>query len=180
MPQPLAGVIRSVAFAKQRSDSTAGPVGKLALMLLPAATLLAHIASDRRNEKDQRDRADALLRRLDTKFCAAIGVSADWGIICTWFLRLFDAASHDIAKSRSDIDCMIETLDACFLEGRVFQRLFNNAGSAATRRASSNLNPTAAPWHPQSTVDAAHDANPTAVLWHSPSTADDALSPNDL
>ena len=35
--------------------------------------------------------------------------------------------------SRSDIDCMIETLDACFLEGRVFQRLFNgDAGSAAT------------------------------------------------
>ena len=28
---------------------------------------------------------------------------------------------------------MIETLDACFLEGRVFQRLFNDAGSAATR-----------------------------------------------
>ena len=38
--------------------------------------------------------------------------------------------------SRSDIDCMIETLDACFFEGRVFQRLFdNNAGSAASRRA---------------------------------------------
>ena len=30
---------------------------------------------------------------------------------------------------------MIETLDACFLEGRVFERLFDNAGSAASRRA---------------------------------------------
>ena len=131
--QPLAGILRHVSFAKQRFDSTADPVAKVALMILPVAVLLAYIASDMRNEKDQRLRAEALLRRLDTKFCAAIGVSADWGIICTWFLRLFDAASHDIAMSRSDIDCMIETLDACFLEGRVFQRLFNDAGSAATR-----------------------------------------------
>ena len=135
VPQPLAGIIKHVSFAKQRFDSTADPVAKVALMILPVACLLAYIASDKRNEKDQRLRAEALLRRLDTKFCAAIGVSADWGIICTWFLRLFDAQSHDIAVSRADIDCMIETLDACFLEGRVFLRLFTDAGSAATRSA---------------------------------------------
>jgi hypothetical protein len=136
VPKPLAGVLRAVSFAKQRFDSTADPVAKVALMILPVAVLLAHVASDKRNEKDQRERAEKLLRKLDTKFCAAIGVSADWGIICTWFLRLFDASSHDIALSRSDIDCMIETLDACFLEGRVFHQLFdNNAGSAASRRA---------------------------------------------
>ena len=135
MLQPLAGILRHVSFAKQRFDSTADPVAKVALMILPVAVLLAHIASDMRNEKDQRERAEALLRKLDTKFCAAIAVSADWGMICTWFLRLFDKASHDIAMSRSDIDCMIETLDACFLEGRVFKRLFDDAGSAATHRA---------------------------------------------
>ena len=90
VPQPLAGVIRNVAFAKQRFDSTAGPVGKIALMLLPVATLLAYIASDKRHELDQRERATSLLQKLDTKFCLAIGVSADWGIICNWFLRLFD------------------------------------------------------------------------------------------
>ena len=122
VPQPLAGILRNVSFAKQRFDSTADPVAKVALMLLPVAVLLSYIASDVRNEKEQRERAEALLRKLDTKFCAAIAVSADWGMICTWFLRLFDAVNHDIAMSRSDIDCMIETLDACFLEGRVFQR----------------------------------------------------------
>ena len=121
--QPLAGVVRNVAFAKQRFDSTAGPVGKLALMLLPAATLLAYIASDRRCEKEQRDRAITLLKKMDTKFCTALGVSADWGIICTWFLRRFDVAYHDIAMSRCEIDGMIETLDAVFMEGRVFQRV---------------------------------------------------------
>ena len=61
VPQPLAGYLRNVAFAKQRWDSTAGPAGKMALTLLPAATLLAHIASDRRHERDQRERATALL-----------------------------------------------------------------------------------------------------------------------
>ena len=63
VPQPLAGVLRNVAFAKQRFDSTAGPVGKMALMLLPAATLLAYIASDRRHEAEQRERATTLLRK---------------------------------------------------------------------------------------------------------------------
>ena len=129
--QPLARVVRNIAFAKQRFDSTAGPVGKIALMLLPVATLLAYIASDRRHDRDQRDRATALLRQLDTKLCTAIGVSADWGIICNWFLRLFDVAQHDIAKSRSQIDCMIETLDAVFLEGRVFRQLLSAAPGAA-------------------------------------------------
>ena len=132
--QPLAGIVRSLAFAKQRFDSTAGPVGKIALMLLPMATLLAYIASDRRHERGQRDRASALLRKFGSKFCTAVGVSADWGIICTWFLRLFDVASHDIAKSRSEIDCMIETLDAVFMEGRVF-----DGGSSGTFSRSRSL-----------------------------------------
>ena len=117
----MARVIRNLNFAKQRFDSTAGPVAKIALMFLPVATLLSYIASDRRHENDQRVRATSLLKLLDSKFCAATGVSADWGIICAWFLRLFDNANHDIAKSRSEIDCMIETLDAVFLEGRVFK-----------------------------------------------------------
>ena len=99
-----AEVVRNVAFAKQRFDSTADPVAKMALMTLPLATLLAHIASDRRHEKAQRDSATALLKKLDTRLCTAIGVSADWGLVCTWMLRLFDEAYHDIAKSRSEID----------------------------------------------------------------------------
>ena len=85
--KPLASVIRNVAFAKQRFDSTAEPVAKIAMMLLPVATLLAYIASDRRIEREQRERATALLRKFESRFCVAIGVSADWGIICNWFLR---------------------------------------------------------------------------------------------
>ena len=104
-------------------------------MLLPVATLLAYIASDKRHEKPQQERALALLKKLDSKFCMAAGLSADWGIICNWFLRLFDVASHDIALSRSQIDCMVETLDAVFLEGRVFKKMMQDA-SGATAAAS--------------------------------------------
>ena len=108
--------MRNVAIAKQRFDSTADPVAKVALRTLPLATLLAHTASDRRLDKDKRDSATALLQKLDTQFCTAIGVSADWGLVCTWFVRVFDEAYHDIAKSRSEIDCMLETLDAVFVK----------------------------------------------------------------
>ena len=48
VPKPLAGILRHVSFAKQRFDSTADPVAKVALMILPVAVLLAHIASDMR------------------------------------------------------------------------------------------------------------------------------------
>ena len=129
----MAEVVRNVAFAKQRFDSTADPVAKMALMTLPLATLLAHIASDRRHEKPQRDSATALLQKLDTQFCTAIGVSADWGLVCTWFLRFFDEAYHDIAKSRSEIDCMLETLDAVFVKGRVFEYLVCAAPGAVAQ-----------------------------------------------
>ena len=132
--QPLARVVRNLAFAKQRFDSTAEPVMKIALMILPCATLLAYVASDKRHDREMRERATNLLKMLDSELCTAIGVSADWGIICQWFLRLFDVASHDIAKSRCQIDSMIETLDAVFLEGRVFQNLLSGASGARNRR----------------------------------------------
>ena len=129
----MAAVLRNFAFANLRFDSTADPVANVALMILPLATLLAHIASDRRHERPQRDSATALLQKLDTQFCTAISVSADWGLVCTWFLRLFDEAYHDIAKSRSEIDCMLETLDAVFVKGRVFEYLVCAAPGAVAQ-----------------------------------------------
>ena len=121
-PEPLAGVIQNFRFAKQRFDSTATPVVNVCLMLLPLATLLAYVSSDARNEREQRDRAHALLLKLNTKFCIGLAISADWGVICQWFLRLFDAANHDIAKSRVEIDAMIETIDAVFTAGVLFKK----------------------------------------------------------
>ena len=75
--QPLALVYKCLAFAKQRFDSSAGPVATMALMLVPIAVLLAHIGSDMRHAKDRRDRALALLKRLNAKLCLSLGLSAD-------------------------------------------------------------------------------------------------------
>jgi hypothetical protein len=80
--QPLACVLKHLSFAKQRFDSAASPEGKLALMLLPVATLLASMASDQRLKTDQRQRATDTLKKFTSKFCLALGLSADWGIVC--------------------------------------------------------------------------------------------------
>ena len=120
--QPLALVFKTLSFAKQRFDSTADPVAKLALMLVPVATLLAYIGSDMRHETDKRDRARVLLRRFNAKFCTALGLSADWSLTCQAFLRLFDQANHDIAKSKHEVETLIATLDALFIKSRVWLR----------------------------------------------------------
>lgn len=80
--QPLACVLKHLSFAKQRFDSAASPEGKLALMLLPVATLLSSIASDQRHNRDQRQRATETLKKFTSKFSLALGLSADWGIVC--------------------------------------------------------------------------------------------------
>ena len=86
--RPLAIVVKHLSFAKQRFNSTADPIAKVALMLLPIATLLAFVSSDSRRCTNDQQRAKNLLRKLQSKFCPAMGLSADWGIICEAFLRL--------------------------------------------------------------------------------------------
>ena len=127
--QPLALVFKCLAFAKQRFESTAVPVAKMALMLVPIAVLLAYIGSDMRHAKDKRDRALALLKRLNARFCLSLGLSADWGIITQAFLRLFDQSDHDISESVAHIEALIDTLTTLFINGRIFMRA--SAGSAA-------------------------------------------------
>jgi hypothetical protein len=114
--------LKHFGFAKQRFDSTADPQGKLALMLLPVCTLLAHISSDERSAPAQRERARAMLKNFEAKFCIALGVSADWGLVCQAFLRQFDKRDHDIALSCSEVRAFIEALEALFVKGHVFTK----------------------------------------------------------
>ena len=129
--QPLALVFKTIAFAKQRFDSTAEPVAKLALMLVPVATLLAYVGADVRHDRDKRNRARELLKKFTAKYCMALGLSADWGLVCKAFLRLFDEAEHDIASSKAEVTALIETIDALFLQARVFLRPGPAAAGAA-------------------------------------------------
>ena len=117
---PLTTVLKDLGFAKQRFDSTVDPAGKLSLLLLPVATVLSIVASDGRNVKVRRDRAERALRFLNTKFATALGISADWGTIWEVLLRLFDVDDHDIAASRDQVEAHTELLNALFLDGGVF------------------------------------------------------------
>ena len=118
--RPIEHVLKHFQFAKQRFDSTADPMAKLACLLLPVSTLLAFISSDERNNPHQRSRASETLKKLTSKFCLALALSADWGVVCAAFLHLFDKRGHDIASSRSEIDTFIETLTTLFIDGYVF------------------------------------------------------------
>ena len=116
-------------------------MAKVAFMLLPLGTLLAFIGSDQRHKPDMRARALKLLKKLDSKFALAIGLSADWGIVTQAFLRLFDKTSHDIAKTHAEIAAFKTVLRVLFEEGSVFYRRdfpgIDGQPAAATRASSS-------------------------------------------
>ena len=118
--RPLAVVLKHLRFAKQRFDSAADPIAKVAFMLLPLATMLAYIGSDERHKLAARQRAKELLKKLDSKFSLAIGVSADWGLVAQTFIRLFDRTAHDIAKTYSEITEFKKVMRILFAEGGVF------------------------------------------------------------
>ena len=122
-------VFRHLAFAKQRMDSCAEPLAKLCLMLLPVALLLASLSSDARLLKAERDRTAALLSKMQPRFMIALGVSADWGLICLEFLRKFDCSFHDIANSWREMENFIETIEAVFVNGGIFRQVPNSSAS---------------------------------------------------
>ena len=82
-----------------------------------------------------------LLKKLDSKFALAIGLSADWGIVTQAFLRLFDKTSHGIAKTHAEIDAFKTVSKVLFEEGNVFYRRdfpgIDGQPAAATRASSS-------------------------------------------
>ena len=86
MQSPLRVALKHFAFAKIRFDATADPCAKVALMLLPLATLLAYLVADERLKKVDRDKAAATLRLMTTEFCYSIGIFEDWGLVCQAFL----------------------------------------------------------------------------------------------
>ena len=60
---------------------------------------------------------------MNSKFCLALGLSADWGQVRALFLHCFDYDSHDIAISRSEIDWFLELLDRLFIQGHIWTRI---------------------------------------------------------
>jgi len=119
--QPLAVALKCFSFAKQRFDSTVDPGAKLALMLLPVASVLAFTASDNRLKADMKQTARETLEFMTSKNVAGLGLSADWGILWESYLRLFDKGDHDIAGSSEEIAGLIKSIERLFVAGAVFQ-----------------------------------------------------------
>lgn len=85
----LRTVLQHLSFARQRMDSTADPLAKFCLMLMPITLLLSFVSTDERCPKSQRERAADLLMKMQAKFVHAAAVASDWGLIAIAFLRLY-------------------------------------------------------------------------------------------
>ena len=133
--QPLAVLLKHLSFAKQRFESSADPMAKVAFLLLPLATMLALIASDDRLNVCERNRAKDQLKKMTSKFALAVGASADWGLVTLAFIGLFDKNAHDIAKTKSEIELFKKVMRILFGEGRIFY----------SRGTSQNIRPTNLP-----------------------------------
>ena len=118
----LNSIMSHLSLAKQRFESFADPAAQMALMILPITALLAYISSDVRGDSARRKRAVHVLKLLTPEFCIMLGVSADYGLIATNFIRLYDALNHDIARSAAELEWFEQTLDAFFKKGRLLGR----------------------------------------------------------
>ena len=90
-------------------------------MLLPIATLLAMSSADQRRTHEDRERAEvSLLRKLQSKFCLALWLSVDLGIVCDACLRLFDNKGHAITNTASEISNFKFVIKTFVINGHVF------------------------------------------------------------
>jgi len=125
-------VLKHLAFAKQRFDSFATPAAKLAIMLLPVAMMLSLISSDQRVDTERRTRALNTLKLLSaSKFCTALGLEADYGLLVINFLRKFDCGNHDIACSARELDDFVDMMTASFKKGWLWSTTIQEAGVTA-------------------------------------------------
>ena len=103
-------VLKHLAYAKVRMDSTADPLAKMCLMQMPIAYLLSFISSDERCSLQQRTRASALLAKCQAMLWIGAGASADWGLICIAFRRLFDRLGPDISNSSDELKYFVDII----------------------------------------------------------------------
>ena len=90
-------------------------------MRLPIAALLAMSSADQRRTHEDRERAEvSSLRKLQGKFCLALWLSVDLGIVCDACLRLFDKKGHAITNTASEISNFKFVIKPPFIDGGKF------------------------------------------------------------
>ena len=115
----LQGIVKSLSFAKQRFESMAEPQRQFCCLLVPIALLLAHTVSDWRQPSHIRSRAQARLLEMPGHLLTAV-LSACYSEAAVMFIRDFDCAQHDPAKTYAQREAFLEKMRVFFLEGRVF------------------------------------------------------------
>ena len=162
-------VLRHFSFARQRFESSADPLAKFCLLLMPVCLLLSFKSNDQRCKKEERDRAATMLANFKPKFLLAAGIAADFGLITTRFLRLFDKARHDVANSMDELEEFSDTINACFIENRILCPLPRPAReSEAARGASQHGQPVAPPRQTAASSSGAGGARPSEAARGAP------------
>ena len=162
-------VLRHFSFARQRFESSADPLAKFCLLLMPVCLLLSFKSNDQRCRKEERDRAATMLANFKPKFLLAAGIAADFGLITTRFLRLFDKARHDVANSMDELEEFSDTIHACFIENRILCPLPRPAReSEAARGASQHGQPAAPPRQTAASSSGAGGARPSEAARGAP------------
>ena len=125
-------VARCLSFAKQRFDSVATPMRQFCCLLTAIAMLLAHVASDSRTKPSVRDRARRRLRELPDHIPTA-GLCASYADLAIRFVRLFDQANHDPARTWEQFRTFRENMRILFIEGHIWSSTVGESGVGESR-----------------------------------------------
>lgn len=97
--KPLATALKHLNYSPVRWNSQDAPLRRFAALLVPIALLLAVQSQDSRLTASFRQNCQTMLQRLTPAFLVNAGLASDYSSEMLRFLREFDKADHDPAKT---------------------------------------------------------------------------------
>ena len=116
----MVSVLKHFSWAPHRWESFAQPRRQYCCMLAAIFKCLGSIAGDWRNVKATRERAERHMDMMSGRHGVEIGLSGDYSEMCLRFIRKWDTADRDCAKSRQLLDAFRKDVSILFLQGYVF------------------------------------------------------------
>merc|ERR1712026_215015 len=126
-------VAKCLQFAKQRFDSVATPMRQFCCLLVALAMLLAYVTSDHRVKADVRARARHRLEEMP-KHVLRAGLCASYAEEGICFVRAFDKAHHDPARTWTELQEFAERMRLLFLEGHIWGAQADAVGSLGSEK----------------------------------------------
>eukprot|EP00435_Cladocopium_sp_Y103_P019417 s794_g4.t1 len=97
--KPLQVALKHLNFSQVRWNSQDAPLRRFAAMIVPIALLLAIQSQDRRQSRAFQAKCEQMLQRLTPDLLLTVGIASDYSSEMIRFLRQFDTADHDPAKT---------------------------------------------------------------------------------